>query len=187
MLITTSRKPSQRTRTFCRGLEQVLKARCINRGKMSLRDVFLKAGEMGTNQVAVVSERDGNPNGMEVYRDGELFATLKISVDFSPSKGRIVKDDLRLRCQVDELEKIISRIFGIPLEESRSDYYEKLSFKQKQKLKYREVKSDCNLLIIRTHQKKSTPVMEFFDASGKPCGPRIYLHQCKLEDENSKR
>nr|WP_054858375.1 hypothetical protein [Methanobacterium formicicum] len=63
MLITTSRKPSQRTRIFCRGLERTLNARSVNRGKMSLRDVFLKAKGMEADWVLVVTERMVIPVG----------------------------------------------------------------------------------------------------------------------------
>lgn len=163
MLITTSRKPSQRTRTFCRGLERVFKSRCLNRGKMSLRDVFLKASEMGTNRVAVISERDGNPNGMEIFRDGELYATLKLTVDFSLPKGRFKKDEICLRCEVDELRDIAGEIFQIPLEKSDE--------------------SNSNCLWIKAHQRKKTPVMEFFDMRGQATGPRIYIYECKLIEE----
>ncbi len=162
MLITTSRKPSQRTRTFCRGLERVLIARCVNRGKMSLRDVFLKANEMGAKRVMVISERDGNPNGMDIYVESELFASLKLTVDFSLPKGRIKKDQLCLYCEVDELEQLNSNVFKIPLESDESD---------------------SNRLWIRTHKQKSTPVMEFFDAKGQLTGPRIYIYECKYTGE----
>ncbi|MDY9923340.1 Brix domain-containing protein [Methanobacterium sp.] len=165
MLITTSRKPSQRTRTFCRGLERVLKARCINRGKMSLRDVFLKANEIGEDRVAVVSERDGNPNGMEFYQDGELFISLQLTVDFSLSKGRMKKDNLHIRCEVDELKDLSPEIFEIPLEEP---------------LEY----SDENLILIRT--SKSRPLIEFFDGKGLATGPRIYLQGWEITGDDDK-
>ena len=171
MLITTSRKPSQRIRTFCRGLERVLKARCVNRGKMSLRDVFLKANQMEISRVVVISEKDGNPNGMVVYVDGELFATMKLTVDFSLPKGRMKKDSISLRCEVDELKHLAQEIFDISPETSdESDYTQ-------------GQESDCNLLWIRTYKRKSTPVMEFFDAQGQPTGPRIYIHDCEFAGE----
>ncbi len=165
MLITTSRKPSQRTRTFCRGLERVLKARCVNRGKMSLRDVFLKAKEMEADRVVVVSERDGNPNGMEIYQDGELFISLQLTVDFSLPKGRMKKDNLCIRCEVDELKDISPEIFAIPLEEPP---------------KY----SDENLILIRT--SKSRPLIEFFDGKGLATGPRIYIQGWKMAGDENK-
>ncbi|MCC7550033.1 MAG: Brix domain-containing protein [Methanobacterium sp.] len=166
MLITTSRKPSQRTRTFCRGLERVLKARCVNRGKMSLRDIFLKVKEMGMDGLMVISEQDGNPNGMNVYLEGELFASLKLTVDLALPKSRIKKDEIRIRCEIDKLKDFIPRVFRIPLEESGEDL-------------------EGNLLWIRTRKQKSAPVMEFFDINGQPTGPRIYLQGWKLTGEEN--
>lgn len=165
MLITTSRKPSQRTRTFCRGLERALKARCVNRGKMSLRDVFLKAKEMEADMVVVVSERDGNPNLMDFYHNGEFFISLLITVDFSFPKGRMKKDNLHIRCEVDELRDIFPEIFAIPLEEPQ-EY------------------SDENLILIRT--SKSRPLIEFFDGKGLATGPRIYLQGWKMVGDEDK-
>ncbi|WP_321421077.1 Brix domain-containing protein [uncultured Methanobacterium sp.] len=172
MLITTSRKPSQRTRTFCRGLERVLKARCVNRGKMSLRDVFLKAKEMETDRVAVVFERNGNPNRMDFYQDGELFISLLITVDFSLPKGRMEKDNLCIRCEVDELKDLSTEIFAIPPEDSITDLQGK--------------NSDCNLLLIRTSKQKSRPLIEFFDGKGQATGPRIYIQEWKLAGDEDK-
>jgi len=161
MLITTSRKPSQRTRTFCRGLERALDALSVNRGKMSLRDVFLRAKEMEKDRVAVVSERDGNPNGIEIYHHGELFISLQLTVDFSLPKGRMNKDKIHLRCELDELTTLAPDILAIPLEDPGEQ-------------------SDQNLVLIRSSVKKSIPVLEFFDKNGQATGPRIYLQGWKL-------
>lgn len=133
---------------------------------MSLRDVSLKAKEMGMDNLMVIFEKDGNPNGMDVYLEGELFASLKLTVDFSLPRGRMKKDQLRLRCEVDQLENNISKIFQIPPEYSDE--------------------SSLNRLWIRT--KKSIPVMEFIDSQGQTTGPRIYLRELKIvgeEDESS--
>lgn len=130
---------------------------------MSLRDISLKAKEMGMDNLMVISERDGNPNGMEVYLEGELFASLKLTVDFSLPKGRMKKDQLCLRCEVDELEDIASKIFEIPHETSDE--------------------SNCNRLWIKTNKRKSIPVMEFFDTDGELTGPRINIYEYKLQDE----
>ncbi|AUB54672.1 Brix domain-containing protein [Methanobacterium subterraneum] len=165
MLITTSRKPSQRTRTFCRGLERALDAHVVNRGKMSLRDVFLKAKEMEKDRVAVVSERDGNPDGIKIYHHGELFISLQLTVDFSLPKGSMNKDKIHLRCEVDELTTLAPKIFPIPLEDSKKP-------------------SDQNLVIIRSSMKKSIPLVEFFDKNGQATGPRIYLQGWKLAGDD---
>jgi len=133
---------------------------------MSLRDIFLKVKEMGMNGLMVISEQDGNPNGMDVYLEGELSASLKLTVDFSLPRGRIKKDEIRTRCEVEELKDFIPWIFGIPLEEPGEH-------------------SNCNLLWIRTRKQKSAPVMEFFNANGQPTGPRIYLQGWKLTGEEN--
>jgi U3 small nucleolar ribonucleoprotein protein IMP4 len=166
MLITTSRKPSQRTRIFCRGLERTLNARSVNRGKMSLRDVFLKAKGMEADWVLVVTERDGNPSGMEVYQDGELFTSLQLTADLDGSRGKkervkMKKDKLHLRCEVDELTDLVHKIFSIPLEDPRNP-------------------SDSNLLRISFNKQKSRPLLEFFDDNAQVTGPRIYLQEWKL-------
>ena len=132
---------------------------------MSLRDVFLKAKEMELDWVALVSERDGNPNGMEIYQDGELFMSLQLTVDFSLPKGRMKKDKLHIRCEVDELTDLFPEIFEIPLEEPQ-EY------------------SDENLILIRT--SKSRPLIEFFDGKGLATGPRIYLQGWKMAGDEDK-
>lgn len=129
---------------------------------MSLRDVFLKANQMGMDHLAVISERDGNPNRMDVYIRGELFASLKLSVDFSLPRGKVKKDQICLRCELEELKDIISKIFQIPHENSDE--------------------SRNNLLWIRT--KKSKPIMEFTDDKGQFTGPRIYIHELELAGDN---
>lgn len=107
------------------------------------------------DRLAVISQKDGNPNGMDVYLEGELFASFKLTVDFSLPKGRMKTDQICLRCEVDELEGILSNIFQIPLENAHE--------------------SSLNRLWVRT--KKSTPVIEFVDSKGHATGPRIYLHE----------
>jgi U3 small nucleolar ribonucleoprotein protein IMP4 len=128
---------------------------------MSLRDVFLRAKEMEKDRVAVVSERDGNPNGIEIYHHGELFISLQLTVDFSLPKGRMNKDKIHLRCELDELTTLAPDILAIPLEDPGEQ-------------------SDQNLVLIRSSVKKSIPVLEFFDKNGQATGPRIYLQGWKL-------
>jgi len=120
---------------------------------------------MEEDRVAVVSERDGNPNGMKLYQDGELFISLQLTVDFSLPKGRMKKDNLHIRCEVDELKDISPEIFEIPLEEPGEN-------------------SDENLILIRT--SKSRPLIEFFDGKGLATGPRIYLQGWKMAGDGDK-
>ncbi len=65
--ITTSRKPSRRTRRFCRELEAVLPLSIyINRGKASLRLFADRARADGYYRVLIVGETKGNPSIIRV-------------------------------------------------------------------------------------------------------------------------
>ncbi len=127
---------------------------------------------METDRVVVVFERNGNPNRMDFYQDGELYISLLITVDFSLPKGRMEKDNLCIRCEVDELKDLSTEIFAIPLEDSITDLQGK--------------NSDCNLLLIRTSKQISRPLLEFFDGKGQATGPRIYLQEWKLAGDEDK-
>ncbi|HMK53273.1 MAG TPA: Brix domain-containing protein [Methanobacteriaceae archaeon] len=157
MLITTSRKPSQRTRSFGRALERVLPARYINRGKMSLRDVYLKAQELNFTTVMVISERNGNPSRLEFYNGGdEAESYLLISVDLSLPSGRVDTKKLGIKCESPSLDNIL-----IPLFE----------------LEEKDVPNNNLLWIKKTEDERM--VMEFYDNKGILIRPRIYLRDWK--------
>jgi U3 small nucleolar ribonucleoprotein protein IMP4 len=166
MLITTSRKPSQRTRSFSRSLERVLNSKYINRGKMSIRDVLIRSSQLGFDNTAVISEMKGNPSRIEIYGPkGESLVSMDITVSLSSSRGRIKKDQLQIRCEIENLRDKITKILKIPLENRNN-------------LKNKE-KSNSNLLWIREGQKGSKSVVEFYDDQGIKTGPRVYVHQCE--------
>jgi U3 small nucleolar ribonucleoprotein protein IMP4 len=165
MLITTSRKPSQRTRTFCRGLERVIKARCINRGKMSIREVFLNAKEMKFDRVVVISERDGNPSGLDIYLEDELIISIKITVDLSAPIGMMKKDQTVLRCDLEDFKNLAVSLFAVPMENPQA-------------------KTEDNLIWIKGAQKQYQGIIEFYNSKGLLNGPRIFLHHWNhLSDE----
>ena len=84
MLITTSRKPSQRTRTFARSLERVLNAKYVNRGKMNLRDVLIKSNQLNFNRIIIISEMKGNPSMMEILSSsGDSLISLNVTVSIT--------------------------------------------------------------------------------------------------------
>ena len=43
MLISTSRKPSQKTRKFCKNLAHATGSTSVNRGKSNMRELLLKS------------------------------------------------------------------------------------------------------------------------------------------------
>ncbi len=86
MIITTSRKPSQRTRSFARDLERVLNIPYIQRGKQPLKELF----EID-NHIILIGEFKGNP-GTLVFYDVEKeerlssFITVKLQKEICGEK-----------------------------------------------------------------------------------------------------
>jgi len=66
-LLTTSRKPSQRTRSFCKDLARALEIEYFNRGKANL-EYLLSLAEGGA--LVMVSERRGNPSRIDIVEGG---------------------------------------------------------------------------------------------------------------------
>ncbi|HDI86130.1 MAG TPA: hypothetical protein ENF83_01820 [Candidatus Korarchaeota archaeon] len=90
ILITTSRDPSQRTRTFIRDLSHVIpRAVRVNRGKKSLDDLRVEALRHGLSRVLVVTERKGNPGGLRFYEAS--VATIR------PAAAHVVLEGVTLR------------------------------------------------------------------------------------------
>lgn len=73
MIVTTSRKPSRRTRTFAKIFCRFLGWKYLQRGKKSFRDLDLK-------NLCVISEIKGNPAIMSFYFDGEKKLEIQFSV-----------------------------------------------------------------------------------------------------------
>lgn len=68
ILVTTSHKPSPRTRTFVKDLVSVIphSAR-VNRGHKSLDELALEARKLGLRFFAIVEEKHGNPSTIDIY------------------------------------------------------------------------------------------------------------------------
>ncbi|MDI6645145.1 MAG: Brix domain-containing protein [Methanobacteriaceae archaeon] len=157
MLITTSRKPSNRTRTFCQSLSRALNSRYINRGKMSMRNILLKVNELGFSNLLIISEKNGNPNTLTFYNhEGEQLIILEVSVALKNIRTNINHEKLSINCQIDELRDIIP-IFDLPETESL----------------------DTNTLIIKK-QSNTKAVMEFIDDKGLTTNPLIYIHDWRI-------
>lgn len=77
MLITTSRKPSARTRTLCKLLSRFIAGRCITRGKMGMQEL-LEFAEGGP--LIVIGEYHGNPGELSFYDEtGKLLFSLRFT------------------------------------------------------------------------------------------------------------
>jgi U3 small nucleolar ribonucleoprotein protein IMP4 len=83
MLITSSRKPSAKTRILCKQMASFLNCDYINRGKKGIGEVlYLAEGE----PLLVVGEYHGNPGSITVF-DGEGECLLSIHVNAAFPSG----------------------------------------------------------------------------------------------------
>ena len=123
MLISTSRKPSQKTRKFCKVLARTTDSTSVNRGKMNMRELLLKALEVEEYNVAVVNEIKGNPSRISFYSNkGELLLTLLIGVTLENEKTNIAPSQLKMVSEVEELN-VLSDILDFDLVDSADDNY----------------------------------------------------------------
>ncbi len=68
IVVTTSRRPTQRVRSFLKDFASVLpNAIRVNRGKATLTDLASYALEIGADRVAIITTRKGNPSSILVY------------------------------------------------------------------------------------------------------------------------
>ncbi len=71
MIITTSRKPSRRTRSLGRDLECVLDGKYVTRGKASIDVLVDRAINEGEYKVIIISDIHGNPGKIQVINATE--------------------------------------------------------------------------------------------------------------------
>ena len=123
MLISTSRKPSQKTRKFCKNLARVTGSTSVNRGKMNFRELLLKALEVDEYNVAVVNEIKGNPSRISFFSNkGELLLTVLIGVTLENEKTNIAPSKLKIVSEVKHLD-VLSEILDLDLVDKAEDNY----------------------------------------------------------------
>ncbi len=77
MILTTSRDPSRRTRSFAKVLARFMNWRYVQRGKMSLEDLF----ENLTENLVMITEIKANPAFLRIYdKSGKEIASIRINV-----------------------------------------------------------------------------------------------------------
>ena len=123
MLISTSRKPSQKTRKFCKNLARVTDSTSVNRGKMNMRELLLKALEVDEYNLAVVNEIKGNPSRISFFTNkGELIITILIGVTLDTEKTNIAPSQLKIVSEVKQLN-VLSEILDLDLVDKAEDNY----------------------------------------------------------------
>ena len=123
MLISTSRKPSQKTRKFCKNLARLTDSTSVNRGKMNMRELLLKALEVDEFNLAVVNEIKGNPSKITFYSNkGEVLLVILISVVLDNEKLNMAPSRLKIVSNVKKLD-VFSDILDLDLVDNAEDNY----------------------------------------------------------------
>lgn len=73
MILTTSRKPSRKTRSFAKALSRFLNWKYVHRGKISLK-------EFENERICVISEIKGNPAFLNFYDGNKKLIEIFLSV-----------------------------------------------------------------------------------------------------------
>ncbi len=95
MLVTSSRKPSARTRSLCKFLSRFIVGRCITRGKMGMQEL-LEFAEGGP--LIVIGEYHGNPGELSFYDEtGTLLFSLRFTDWYSKELGSYWFSDIEPR------------------------------------------------------------------------------------------
>ncbi|MHC1635061.1 MAG: hypothetical protein ACXQTS_00335 [Candidatus Methanospirareceae archaeon] len=167
MLITTSRKPSRRTRTFCKELRDVIpKSFLLTRGKRNMEEVIDEATKRGAERLLIISERKGNPAEMRFMKVsppqliGCLFVTVSLKADRGMKKKKAKVKKLGIKHRGVEREDIedIRFLFNISSSEESFTY-------------------------LFLNRKEGALVIDFYieeDNERVAIGPRIYVERKEM-------
>lgn len=123
MLISTSRKPSQKTRKFCKNLARLTDSTSVNRGKMNMRELLLKALEVEEFNLAIVNEIKGNPSKITFYSNkGEVLLVILISVVLENEKLNMAPSKLKIVSNVKKLD-VLGDILDLDLVDIAEDNF----------------------------------------------------------------
>ncbi|AEF96501.1 ribosomal biogenesis protein [Methanotorris igneus] len=168
MIITTSRKPSQRTRSFANDLARALNVEYLTRGKTPLREIFEYY-----DKVIIIEEFKGNPGKLKIYdvlrnRILSMFISIKLQKEVC---GERVTNDNGLAVKYTENTKEYCNLFldyGFEFVED-SDFV--MSF---EKVKYRNPPTDKNKMVLFSIQ---------FYKNDRKVGPLIRVKSIKTFDK----
>ena len=135
MLISTSRKPSSKTRSFCKNLSHALDCEYLNRGKMSMRELQLKSKGLGSDSIALVYEMKGNPSKITFFsNEGEESLVLIGSVSTTNERLNIKTSEITFKSELSEfniLKSILPINKDLPVSNANSLNKENLIFVEK--------------------------------------------------------
>ena len=102
LLITSSRRPAARTRTFMKELERTIPgSKRIVRGKKSMEDLMHMMIQYGASNLIIVDTRKGNPAILKLYKLSHPHLKLVCNIYI---KGLSLQVDVKKKTFFSELE-----------------------------------------------------------------------------------
>ncbi len=182
VLITTSRRPTRRTRSLCNDLVKVIPGAVkVNRGKMSIKDVAAKTLELNANAAIIISVYRGNPGKIWFLQVTEqsygwvppdiLLAGVKLQREFgyfklSPFRKLAVTISEETKDELEKLARALSNILKVPL------IYIPISHKE---LLKQQVKDFDVALHVDNDPQFKAAIKFIQNVDGKEIGPRIRI------------
>lgn len=124
MLITTSRKPSSKTRKFCKNFSHATGSEYVNRGKSNFREILLKAKELEEDYIAIVNEIKSNPSKITFYSsNGDVKIAILIAANISKDRLHIKIKDLKIKSDFDRLDLLCDVFQFEKTDEDLTDNY----------------------------------------------------------------
>lgn len=137
MILTTSRKPSKKTRRLAKVLARFMNWSYLNRGKMNLEDLL----SMG--KLAIIEEIKGNPAILKVYNNGEV-----LKIRFNVSNINKVKMDKSPVVFIGKLPFDPLLLEAIPQTKAGIKFSRKMDVKKRIFVKWK----DDNLFLVFTYE-----------------------------------
>ena len=116
MLISTSRKPSQKTRKLCKNLSHTLNYPYVNRGKSSIHDLQVKSKQLEQEGIILIYEIKGNPSKITFLDiSGEETFNMQISAETTNDRLNIRPSQLIIKQDFPDLNPL-AKLLNLPLE-----------------------------------------------------------------------
>lgn len=171
ILITTSRRPTRRVRSFCKDLARVIPGAVkINRGKKNTYEVLAEAAQRNLPYALIVETWKGNPGNM-IFYSADITGTkeplavfrvkgvkLQREINREGKIGRVKEIRVVQSEEQPELTEFLSKVFG-----ARSD----------------EGGNDEGKVTLEVSSKEGEVVMRF-KIEGREVGPQVRFKVLRL-------
>ena len=177
ILVTTSRRPSRRTRSLVKDLMSLVpNSLRVTRGHLTMEDLALLAVNKDCNRILLIGERRGNPSIIRVYEilQGGIYKNIVSIKIIGLSLSREIKRPL---------PSFKPKVLYVKAENDNvSDFAEAFMLGFNARLYYDSVrlsKSSLMAVLKIDKENKADALLEFIDFKNDYIGPKLRLKRVK--------